>query len=117
MIIRIVRDRIARSALKVLAQETYVDMIKAVADIDKGVVAFGGQMHADAQAMLLAEGFLKKDLWGFCFFVERPFSEAFDFTSHINIRPEDGNSSVRIQDAGLCQKLARLVQERIDWSA
>ncbi|MBF0330390.1 MAG: hypothetical protein HQL17_00505 [Candidatus Omnitrophica bacterium] len=116
MTVKIVRDRITHSALEALAQEAYVEMVKAVADLRKGVVAFGGEMHTDAQAALMAEGSAKKDLWGFCLVLGRPFADAFDFTSHINIRPEDGNPSVKIKDPDVRRSVVELTAQRVDWS-
>jgi hypothetical protein len=116
MTIKIVRDRISHRELNELAQETYVEMIKAVADLDRGVVAFGGQMHTDAQAMLMADGSAKKDLWGFCLLLDQSFEEAFDLTSHINIRPKNGNPSVKIKDEHIRHALMDLVAQRVDWS-
>jgi len=40
------------------------DMIKAVVDIERGVMAIGGEMHADEEAVLLDDGSREVDLWG-----------------------------------------------------
>jgi hypothetical protein len=33
-------------------------------DVEKGILALGGELHADANAALLARGSEQKDLWG-----------------------------------------------------
>ena len=117
MTISLVTERILCSELKKIAGETYVTMIKAVADLDKRMVGFGGQLHKDVEALLLSEGSDTKHLWGFCLHFDRPFDEAFEFRSHINMRPQDGNPSVQINDARICQAIRDLVALRVVWSA
>ena len=61
---RIVRDRISRADLARLAEEQFGDWIKAVVDVSRGLVAIGGDLHADDEAALLADGSRQRDLWG-----------------------------------------------------
>ena len=61
---RIVRDRITRTALASLAEEQFGDWIKAVVDVSREVMAVGGDLHADDEAALLADGSRQRDLWG-----------------------------------------------------
>ena len=116
MAIRLVQDRIFRSELKTLCGEDYAAMIKVVADLDQKVLGFGGPMHHDIEAALLADGSRLKNLWGFSLYLERPWSEAIEFRSHVNVRPQDGNPSIQIHDEKICQALRTLAAERIDWN-
>ncbi len=115
MAIQIVAGQITRRELHRLAEETYGVMIKAVVDLKRGVIAFGGQMHADARAMLLADGSSAQDLWGFCLKFSGTLEEAFDFSSHINMRPENGNSSILIKSETLREQIRTLTRQRVDW--
>ena len=47
--IRLVTKKISIPELKEIAEERFGDMVKAVADISGGVLAIGGEMHADAE--------------------------------------------------------------------
>ena len=67
MSIHIIRQKINSEQLKQFAQEDYVDMIKGVVDIEQGILALGGQLHADAEAILLREDSRQEDLWGLIF--------------------------------------------------
>ncbi len=116
MTISLVTERILCSELKTIAAETYVTLIKAVADLDKGIVGFGGKLHKDVEALLLSEGSDTKNLWGFCLHFDRPVDDAFEFRSHINMRPQDGNPSIQINDAKICQAIRDLVALRVDWN-
>jgi len=115
--IRVVKDgRITRTELRSLAQETYGVMIKAVADLDRGVLAFNGPMHKDIQAVLLTEGSRVRDMWGFCLHLDKPWVVAFEFRSHINARPEDGNASIQINNELVCRAIVSLAVRHVDWS-
>jgi hypothetical protein len=113
--IRCVKDRISRTELKVLSGDEPVATIKVVADIEKRIIAFGGLMHRDIEVSLLSNGSHLKDLWGFSLYLDRPWSEAFEFRSHVNVRPQDGSPSIQIHDEKLRQGLIALAAERIDW--
>lgn len=64
---RIVRDHIALSELAELAElaeERFGDLVKAVVDVERGVMAVGEGMHADEEAGLLEDGSRQSALWG-----------------------------------------------------
>ena len=44
--------------------ERYEDMVKYVVDVERGVVAIGGEMHVDDEQVLLESGSRQADLWG-----------------------------------------------------
>ena len=77
----------------------FEDMVKYVVDVRRGVVAVGGEMHADAEALLLEEGSAQSDLWGANYWPGRGRDGCVEYTALINIRPADGNRSMEIQDA------------------
>ena len=47
-----------------MAEEQFGDWIKAVVDVSRGIMAIGGDLHADDEAALLADGSRQRDLWG-----------------------------------------------------
>ncbi len=53
---RIVLDHITLAQLTELAEVRYGDLVKAVVDLDREVMAVGEGMHADEEAGLLADG-------------------------------------------------------------
>jgi hypothetical protein len=50
----LVRDRIAASELRRLAEAFFVDMVKYVVDVERGVAAVGGELHVDAADVQVA---------------------------------------------------------------
>ena len=117
MAIRCVKDRISRTELKAFLPEVGPASVKVVADLDRKVLGFGGPMHHDIEVVLLSDGSSLKHLWGFSLYLDRPWTDAFEFRSHVNVRPQDGSPSIQLHDEHLRQALVALAAERIDWDA
>lgn len=62
--LRIVREPVSRAALADAVFPGFEDMVKAVVDVSREVMAIGGQMHADEEALLLDDGSSQADVWG-----------------------------------------------------
>jgi hypothetical protein len=54
--IEIVREPIPRPHLQRLAEDLFGDLVKAVVDVERGIMAVGGELHADEEAVLLDDG-------------------------------------------------------------
>ncbi|MEK7147243.1 MAG: DUF5674 family protein [Patescibacteria group bacterium] len=78
--------------------------IKAVADIKQGFISLGCELHIDCAEELIKNGSLAKDLWGFNIYPDGNL----DFVSLINIRPQDNNRSMRIQDENIKKKITEV---------
>ena len=97
MHIVIVSETIPLAEMREIAKEFYEDMIKGVVDIDRGVIALGGEYHMDANNVLIADGSQQTDIWGFNVYLDRPREEWLEYTSLINIRPLQGNKSMTVE--------------------
>lgn len=86
----------------------YETMIKIVVDIRRRMLAGGGEMHADCEAVLLEAGSEQDDLWGANWF---PADQEVVFESLINIRPRLGNRSIVIQSEELRQQVQSVTVE------
>ncbi|HEU4333878.1 MAG TPA: DUF5674 family protein [Candidatus Eisenbacteria bacterium] len=96
-----------------LVRDGFGDMVKFVADLERGVVAAGGDLHADAEELLLGQGSTQKDLWGANYYPGRPREECVEFTSLINIRPSQGNPSMEITDSSTRARVRELAYKLI----
>ncbi len=56
MTIEIIRRPISRARLSSLAEAQFGDMVKAVVDVERGVMAIGGELQADEEAALMEDG-------------------------------------------------------------
>lgn len=96
--ILVVMERIDPVRLRALVARFFLDMVKFVADVEQGVIAIGGELHADAEAILLSRGSRQQDLWGANYYPGRGPDDCLEFTALINIRPSQGNRSMEIQN-------------------
>lgn len=97
-----------RPQLAQLVAHWFRDMVKVVVDVRRGVIAVGGELHADAEALLLEAGSAQDDLWGANYYPGR--TEFLEFTALINIRPAQGNPGMEIGDEGVRAAVRDLVE-------
>jgi Protein of unknown function (DUF5674) len=107
--IQVVRDPIALEDLRSLAGQQFGEMVKAVVDVQQGVMAIGGELHADEEAVLLDLGSHQVDLWGINLYPDAPGSERVEFDSMINVRPAQGNRSRSVEDAARRERIREIV--------
>ena len=100
--------RLDPAELRRLVDLFFEDMVKYVVDVARGVAAVGGEMHADAEQVLLEDGSRQADLWGADYYPGRGPAECIEYTSLINIRPAQGNRSMEIQDPAVRERVREL---------
>ncbi|MEL6165656.1 MAG: DUF5674 family protein [Cyanobacteria bacterium J06628_3] len=81
--------------------------IKLVVDIERRILAGGGEMHYDCEQVLLENGSQQQNLWGAGYM---PLNESVTYDSLINIRPRQ-NRSMEILDANIRENVAQIVTE------
>lgn len=101
MRIKIIDKKITESELREIAKDFYIDMIKGVVDIEKEILAMGGEYHIDANMVLIKNGSKQQNIWGFNWYFDKTQDERIEYVSLINIRPAQGNRAMEIQDASL----------------
>jgi hypothetical protein len=94
----VITRRIDREDLARLVDLFFEDMVKYVVDIKRRVAAVGGELHADAEELLLHDGSSQSDLWGANYYPGRGADECIEYTSLINIRPSQDNRSMEVED-------------------
>lgn len=103
--ILILRKKATDDQLKKVAED-FDGYIKFVVDVEREILAAGGEMHADEERILLARGSRQKDLWGGGLDLETGF---VDYNSMINIRPNQDNYSRDVLDLKLRGKIEKIV--------
>jgi len=84
----VVRESVTLDHLAELAETGFGNLLKAVVDVGRGIMAIGGEMHADEEAALLGLGSSQTDLWGVNLYPSQyGQSDWIEFDSMINIRP------------------------------
>ncbi|HEY8767864.1 MAG TPA: DUF5674 family protein [Dehalococcoidia bacterium] len=108
--IEIVHGQVSLEHLRILASGMFGDLIKAVVDVQLGIMAIGGELHADEEALLLDEGSKQADLWGINLYpADYGGLEWIEFDSMINVRPSSGNRSRAVEDPTICIRIGDLV--------
>ena len=105
--ILVLDQRIERADLDRLLR-LFGDMIKYVVDVERGVIAIGGELQADAEQVLLEQGSRPADLWGANYYPGRGREGCIEFTSLINIRPARGNRSMEVEDPAVRERIRAL---------
>ena len=97
----VLESSISPGELARLVQAGFGDMVKYVVDVEREVIAIGGELHADAEQLLLESGSEPADLWGSNYYPGRGPDECVEFTSLINIRPAQGNPGMEVLDPAM----------------
>lgn len=96
--------------LREAGEELFGDMVKAVVDIDKEVMAVGAELHADEEAFLIERNSRQENLWGVNLYTNRPMPEMVEFDSMINIRPRQSNRSRGVEDPNLRERIIEIIR-------
>ncbi len=86
-------------------------LIKLAVDIRLNILAGGGQMHADCEAVLIERGSRQEDIWGANWI---PATQTVEFEALINIRPSRQNLSMTIRDPSIRQKVETIVRQLLE---
>jgi hypothetical protein len=104
--IHIIRDHATKEQIQEMVEmlQTYV---KLAVDIERGILAGGGAMHADCEAVLLEDGSQQEFIWGADW---NPATQEVTFESLVNIRPRQNNRSLELQDLGLRAQVEQITR-------
>ena len=105
--INLIQERATKEQLEEML-EILSNYIKLAVDIEQGILAGGGELHADCEAVLLENGSKQVDIGGADWY---PLTQEVGYESLINIRPRQNNRSMEIQDPMIRQQVAQIVQQ------
>jgi len=112
-LLSIIREPITRSEIASVAHQQFGDMVKAVVDVAREVMAIGGELHSDEEAVLLDDGSKQDQLWGINLYPDEPESEWIEYDSMINVRPSQGNRSRDVEDPDVKEAIRQVVSALI----
>ncbi len=110
---KIITQTITLDEIKIMAEAMFGDLVKAVVDIDRELIAVDGELHSDLEALLLQDGSKQKNLWGINLYPELQKEDFLEFDSVINIRPSQGNQSRNVDDQDIRRKIVEIVNKRV----
>lgn len=109
----IVRDPVGLREIKSMAITKFGNMVKAVVDVERGIMALDGELHADEEAILIEDGSRQEHLWGINFYPDLSGEDFVEFDSMINLRPSRGNNSRGIEDPEIRKKIIEIINKLI----
>ncbi|MEK7630466.1 MAG: DUF5674 family protein [Patescibacteria group bacterium] len=114
MEIQIIKKTITKAELVRMAHEGFGELVKAVVDIEQGIMAIGGGLHADEEVVLTEQEHSKREhTWGINIYPEKSCSEFIEFDSMINLKPWLNNRSRGVEDATIREKIKSIVHTLI----
>src|SRR5712691_997701 len=114
MTIEIIRRPVPREHLASLAEQQFGDMVKGVVDVERRVMAIGGELHSDEEAALIDDGSAQPHLWGINLYPGEEDDAWIEFDSMINVRPSQGNRSRNVEDSALRDRIRRIVTDLVE---
>lgn len=99
-----------RDELNEAVRDGFGDMVKVAVDVRRRVLALGGSLHADGEALLLDDGSRPEDLWGANAYPAQTTERQIEYTSLINIRSRQGNNGMELQDPALRTAVAEIIR-------
>ncbi|HVC09259.1 MAG TPA: DUF5674 family protein [Elusimicrobiota bacterium] len=113
MEIKLVDKSLPLSDVAAMAKDQFGEMIKATVDVERELLALGGDLHSDEEALLLESGSKQEHLWGINIYPGNAESERVEFDSMINVRPSQNNRSRGVEDPAIRERILRVVKSLI----
>ena len=110
---KVIANQISLQELNEMAHNMFGNLIKAVVDVRKEIMAVDAELHADEEALLIKEGSDQKDLWGINLYPELVGDDFIDFDSMINLRPSQGNRSRGVDNPEIREKIISIVNKLV----
>ncbi len=106
-------DKISIEELNKMSQKMFGNLVKAVVDVEKNILAVDAEMHADLEQYLLQKGSSQKNLWGINLYPELGGDDFIEFDSMINLRPSQNNRTRGVDDPEIQRKIIKMVDEKV----
>ena len=110
---QILLQKISLRELESMAAIMFEDMVKAVVDVDRELVALDAELHSDLEALLLENGSKQANLWGINLYPQVSGDDFIEFDSMINVRPSGGNRSRGVENEPVRKKIIEVVTKWI----
>lgn len=111
---KIIKEKISIKELEKLAESMFGNLVKAVVDIENKIMAVGGELHSDEEALLLESGSKQSDLWGINIYPEINDENWIEFDSMINLRPSQGNRTRGVENKEIQKIIIEVVNKLIE---
>lgn len=112
MTIKIVKEKISKEELTKIAEETFGSVVKVSVDVEKEILAIGGDWHTEGQELLVEkEGSDAQNVWGINFYPWNPVGQRIEYVALINIKPSLGHRDMTIRDKLIRDRIKNIVNK------
>jgi len=108
--IHLLRSRATRQQLDEMLESLGL-YVKLAVDVRRDVLAGGGALHADCEAVLLEDGSRQEDIWGADWI---PSTQEVLYEALINIRPRQDNRSMQILALSVRDRVAKTTRRLLE---
>lgn len=109
----IITESITIKKLKEMSAKMFGNLVKAVVDVERGIMAVDAELHADEEKILLENGSSQENLWGINIYPEMPKEDRIEFDSMINLRPKQNNRTRSVDDKKTRAKILEICDKLI----
>jgi len=107
-----VKEKIEISELKEMSEKMFGNLVKAMVDVEKEIMAVDAPMHSDLLEFLMEkENCEPKDLWGINIYPEKLGNDFIEFDSMMNFKPGLGNKSRGVESEEIREKIIEIVKK------
>ena len=111
---KIVKDKVGLNELKEMTKRMYENLVKAVVDVEKEIMAVDAEMHVDLEQLLIEkENCEPKNLWGINFHPDFDGENFIEFDSMINLKPLLGNKKRGVENLEVQNKIRKIVTKLV----
>ena len=111
---KIIKDSIQISELKEMSKKMYDNLVKAMVDVEKEVMAVDAGLHADLMEFLIeTENSEPKNVWGINIFPDKSSEDLIEFDSMMNIKPAFGNRTRGVDNENIRKKIIEITNRLI----
>lgn len=103
----IIKNKASKDQINEMAKH-FNGYIKVVVDVEREILAGGGDRHADDEKALLDDGSVQENIWGGGLDIK---TGEIDYNSIINLRPNQENPSRDIVSMEIRQKFDDIVKK------
>ncbi len=107
MPIQMIRERATATQIAEMLEE-YGTLIKLAVDVERGILAGGGEMHHDCEQVLLENGSEQRNLWGANWY---PDIQQVRCEALMNIRPAQNNPSMLILNPHIRERVTQIAEQ------
>lgn len=110
---KIIRDKITIQELAEMSKKMFGNLVKAVIDVEKGIMALDGELHSDEQELLIEQGSDYKNLWGINIYPDIKDGNWIEFDSLINLKPALGHRTRGVEDQKTRERIIEIVNKLV----